>query len=118
MGGVHHVAHDETAVIQVGGILPVGQDDQQGGRTIEGVGVLASHDGGVQAHEAVAQRLVRHLQNDGALPSHAAGGIQTGFHDLIQQFLRDGVRFVPADAPPGNEGVQNSVFHGIFLLKK
>ncbi len=110
MGGVHKVAHDQGAVIDAVGGLPLGEDDEDDGRSVERVGV-GSHDAGVKLREAVADGFVGHRYDDGGLASLAGGGVGARFGDAVNEGLIG--HFIPVGAD-GTSGFQD--FEGFVGL--
>lgn len=113
VGGVHEVAHDEGAVVEAVGGLAVGEDDEDDGGAVEGVGVGA-HDGGVEAGEAVAGGAVGDGDDDGGLEAFAGGGVGAGFGDEVDEVGGGEFGAVGADGAPGFEVLDGFVGVHVF----
>ena len=95
MSGQHQIAHDQTDVRHMVGLILLPEYDQHDGRTVERIVALRSaHDLGVHPGNFVAQLFVGHLDDDGALQILAAGSVEPGLDELIQQLLGHLVRLV------------------------
>ena len=116
MGGQHQVAHDQAPVVHPVGPVLLRQNDQNGGRAVEGVeSLLPAPDLAVQGGDLVPQFLVGHGHDNGRLVPHPVGGIQTGLDDLLQVLLRGHVRLEPPDAAPLLHGANDLVHDRLSL---
>lgn len=114
MGGVHEIAHYQRAVVEVCGILFVGQDYQDYGSAVEGVGV-AAHNVGVEFRQAVANFFVCYGDYYGRLFSHSGRGICTRFKDLVDEFLFGHLVLICSDCPSCFKDFQCVVFTHIVV---
>ena len=73
---VHHIAHHQAAVIDIGRHFLVGEHNQQLRRTIEWVDIHA-HNISVQFRKLISECLVRHRDNDRRLLSHTCCSVGT-----------------------------------------
>ena len=96
-GGIHHIAHDKAAVVDIGGKVFVCKDDQQLRCAVERVEIHA-HDRGIHFGKFVAQFFVRYGDDDGRLLAHTCCSIGAGLDDGIQFSFFDQFRLVGAAA--------------------
>ena len=101
VGSHHQVLHDHAAVVNPVGPVLFCQNDQHGGRAVEGVkACFPAADFAVHPHDFVPERLIGHLDDDGVLLALPAGGVEPRLNNLVQELLGHLVRLVFADAPP------------------
>ena len=110
----HQVAHDEAAVVDGGAAGFVRQHNKNRRCAVEGVEIQLVHDFRIRFRQLVTQFLVRHRHDDGGLPAHTAGRVQSGFHNLRQIFFGGHRRLKFADAPALFHRFDNLI-HRAFL---
>ena len=87
MGGIEHVAHGETSVLdgcEAG--VHINEYYKNHRSTIEGV-AISTHDLGIQPTHAVTHGFVGDGKDDGALCAVTAGSVGTSFADGFNVFV-------------------------------
>ena len=113
VSGQHEIAHDQGAVVDMGSSSLLGQHNQHHGRAVEGIPVRAHH-GGIGAGETVAGILIGDGNNNGVLGIHAAGGVEAGLDDLVDDLTGEHVGFILADGAAGEDGLDGGVQGGLL----
>ena len=116
VGCQHQIPHHKASVIKIVGAASVRQHDQNYRSAVEGIAVH-SHDRRIHPGKTVPHFFIRHSNDYGRLAVHSCGRISSGLNDLVDDLLRNHVRFVFPDTPSRLNGFQYFVFtaHNCYL---
>lgn len=112
VGGEHHRAQHEGAVLHVVAPVPAPEDEQDGGRAIVGVALHAHHPG-VEPTYLIAQLFVLHCNDDWVLIAHAGGSPGACLKHGLEFFVGNLLGLEAAYAATLMDGLQYFVFFHI-----